>query len=212
MLSGICFGQTAPTISGVKFDGKTYFPSDMISNTPTIELLLSSEGASALQVEIAADSQGLYSGPANNGVFIFSVPNARKIPPGTHTIIISAVDSIGGSAEVFFEDLNVMGEPLKLSGLTAYHQVFSPEKSEQAIISYNLSDNTPLTVLFYNSSGDLILGKYFDGGDKGGKTGFNQIYWDGKDLSGHVVRSGYYVLKFIIGNKSVGTIKIIVMD
>lgn len=212
LFGGVCFGDALLTISDVKFDSKTYFPMDIISSTPAIEMVLSLEDGAAGSIEISADSKAIYSGPVTGGVFSFTFPGGKKISPGVHTICVKVADSAGRVATKSFSDLRVLEEGVKLSGLTCYPQSFSPGAGEKTTVSYILSVDGDLTILIYSGAGDLVWERDIESGAPGGKRGYNVVCWDGRNKSEKIVGNGCYPIKIISGNRVAGSAKVLVMD
>jgi flagellar hook assembly protein FlgD len=207
-----------PIIKDVKFDEKTYFPSDIISSTPRITATVTDEEGSVVTIEVWFSSKLVYSsfpGPAydrGKGVFDYTLSSRQKLDPGKYEARLKVVDDSGNEVVESFQNLKVVVGVPRLIGPACDPLDFSPRRCESASITYDLSFGAPLRVLIYNSSGDLIRSWEIKSGSEGGGRGLNRISWDGTDDTGRIVRNGPYNLRIISGNRVLGTAKFIISD
>ena len=78
--------------------------------------------------------------------------------------------------------------------VTNYPNPFHPGE-QPTTIAYKLKDNATVTMKIYTLTGGLVFQKSFPSGQVGGRTGLNEVTWDGRNGSGQEVASGGYVLE-----------------
>jgi len=208
-----------PTISHVRFDDKSYFPGDIIASTVKITATLSDDASGVGSIEVGIGDKILYPGSpmlsydTASGDLIVMIAEKERLAPGQHTVTIKVWDIAGNRATQAFSDLKVLPGFPKLSALFISPMAFRPGEGQKALISYNLSMDTPLSVLLYSeASGDQISDIQIKGGSFGGREGLNNISWDGTDSNGKYVDKGLYHIKIISGNKVLGSAKVMVED
>lgn len=67
--------------------------------------------------------------------------------------------------------------------------------SEAILLSYTLSQDAAVKVSIYTLFGDLVREIAASAGTRGGRTGLNELPWDGRNGKGDLVRPGVYVAK-----------------
>lgn len=200
-----------PVITQVKFDDKTYFTGDIISAIPKISAMITDETAVAT-IEVSINSKVVYRDSAGREMFEYALSEKQKLKPGAYIISIEAWDGSGNHSVATFSDLKVIPNPPKLSGLTCFPNPFKPGEGERVSVFYDLSVNSQIRILIYNMAGDLVWSLEPKEGSVGGKKGYNVIYWNGRDQYNKMVLTGAYYLKFVSGNKVLGSAKILVGD
>ena len=88
---------------------------------------------------------------------------------------------------------------------------FNPLTQGQTYFSYNLIENSEVTVYVFNLSGELIWQKNFSPGQQGGKTDLNLVPWDGRNMYGEMVENGVYIFKISTAKKLLDSGKVIVL-
>ena len=78
--------------------------------------------------------------------------------------------------------------------VTNYPNPFHPGETPTTI-AYKLKDNATVTMKIYTLTGGLVYQQSFNSGQPGGRTGLNEVQWDGRNGSGQQVASGGYVLE-----------------
>jgi hypothetical protein len=68
----------------------------------------------------------------------------------------------------------------------------------QTQISYQLVKDAKVSLEIYDLLGRKVRGWTFDPGASGGRTGANQVLWDGTDGSGRKVSKGGYLAEIVI--------------
>jgi hypothetical protein len=88
------------------------------------------------------------------------------------------------------------------SGVTEvfnYSNPFHPDEGPTNI-TYMLGDPEDVTLVIYDSLGNLVKRQTFPAGTPGGALGPNTIQWDGRNGSGDFVASGSYIARLIAGS------------
>jgi hypothetical protein len=84
-----------------------------------------------------------------------------------------------------------------LSNVRNYPNPFDPRKGGmqgKTAITYNLADNSEVTITLYDLMGYVVNEFSFSSGSEGGRQGPNVVLWDGKNgLGGFVSKGGYIV-------------------
>jgi|GEM_PF-2565310 len=211
--------RTPPTISDVKFDGKVYFPSDIISERAKITALLTDESSGVGSIEVWLSEILVYSaspGPALNvdtGAFELRIGEEKALDPGKYKAVIKIWDRAGNISSGEFRDLNVVPAMVRLTGPSCHPLVFRPGRGESGNITYNLSENADLKIMIYQaSSGDRIWAQDVESGKEGGREGLNHLAWDGRTAEGKVASNGIYNLRIVSGNRVLGSGSFIVRD
>jgi hypothetical protein len=68
----------------------------------------------------------------------------------------------------------------------------------QTEISYSLLKDLPVTVTLYDLLGQHVRHWHFSPGNNGGRSGFNNFWWDGTNESGQKVSKGGYLAQIEI--------------
>jgi hypothetical protein len=208
-----------PSIDRVMFDGKTFFPGDIISSTPRISAVITDDRDIISTVEVRISGVLAYSGSpgiAYNAVsrsYDYQLADPQKLEPGTYEVEIRVWDESGNRCVKKFSRLNVIAGLPDLKGPSCYPRNFRPGGGADLDITYYLSFDSPATVYIYNgSSGELKWSKYVEAGLEGGRAGLNRISWDGYDSNGSVTTNGYYGLKIVAGNRILGEANFLVVE
>lgn len=177
------FFQPFPTsnrISNAVLDGETIAYADSIGIHKT-DLM----GMELWHLQMPAGWSGYY--PTTGGWLI-------KTPDGGYLLSCLAAGEFGvlkctSDGEPVSESLT----PLPLLKLNAYPNPFQ----DKLTLSFELKAHQPVEVKVYNVKGQMI--KRLNSVQ--GKTGWNEVLWDGKDNNGIKAAQGVYLLKALVDGK-----------
>ena len=201
------------TISYIKLNWIETGQGEAISALPTIEfkiihsvpLTLASCGVLIDGAFVAAGS----SAGAGFTAFSYSLTSALSI--GRHEIGIKAVDLSGTIYSDSIKNLLVQsGSSLLIGVPLCYPNPYDPA-SGNANIAYSLSSDAELKIYIFDDTGSVVIKKDFVSGSNGGRSGYNEINWDGKNEAGSSIKNGAYTAALIAGGKIVGKAKIILL-
>ncbi|MFA5098208.1 MAG: SBBP repeat-containing protein [Candidatus Margulisiibacteriota bacterium] len=134
---------------------------------------------------------------------------------GTHTLSITAGGSGGSLFEASLVDLRVASETGSqgiIGAVLAHPNPYDPS-SGNARITYNLEKDSAIALYIFGINGRLVLKKEFLSGSNGGKAGFNDVAWDGKDDFGNELGNGVYAVRIVdkAGMKVIGKSKVAII-
>jgi len=70
-----------------------------------------------------------------------------------------------------------------------------------------LGDNADVTIVIYDSVGNLVKKAEYPAGTQGGIQGPNSIPWDGRNGKGDIVASGSYIAQLLVEDVNGGQFK-----
>ena len=130
----------------------------------------------------------------------------------THEVVVRATN-LAGSADVRQFKLLKQSEVFAVSSKPKnVPNPFRPRHGEGTTIMYNLSSASGAKMLIYDITGKAIWQKSFDPGAEGGKSGLNNVFWDGKNDFGEYVGNGVYIYIVTSGSKILHKGQMAVMD
>ncbi|HTY12631.1 MAG TPA: Ig-like domain-containing protein [Candidatus Omnitrophota bacterium] len=143
----------------------------------------------------------LSADPSNS--YLLGGNYSPTLSDGIYTVRIEAADSSGRITSREVVDLAVQtGADLAIQGTPLnFPNPFDPDNGPTSI-AYTLSKSADITLNIYDLMGGLVVKKNFGANSEGGKAGYNEASWDGKDNGGHPVGNGLYIY-LIIGNGNV---------
>jgi hypothetical protein len=209
-----------PTITNVLIDDRTRYPNDIISsacrisarifddrpqNIARIEVLFNTQ---VIYNATSADWQGIYN-PATE---MLTLNNHPPLPVGTYELIIRAWDTAGNQGQYNLTPLYVRDDSSVVSDPVNYPNPFRPAKGEQTTISYILSRDMDITLYCFDITATLLWKDEYKAFEEGGKAGYNEIYWNGKDAAGRLVSNGMYIFKIVHNGKIIRVFKVTVLD
>ncbi len=141
--------------------------------------------------------------PDTGNAYILRGSYSPDLTDSQYTIRIEAIDGAGKITSKEVIDLSVQASgDLALQGIPLnYPNPFNPESGPTSI-SYTLSKSSNISLNIYDLMGGLIVKKTFASAAQGGKAGYNEVTWDGKDNNGHLVGNGIYIY-LIVGDGKV---------
>ena len=83
------------------------------------------------------------------------------------------------------------GQDLKIAKLTCQPRFFSPKSDIEAMISFQLTQSSAVTVKVYNAAGRLRRTLIEE---MPLSSGTQVLWWDGRDRNGRIVASNFYII------------------
>jgi hypothetical protein len=206
----------SPTISNILLDGRRALANDVVSSTPKLSALISDEVALSqiASIEVLANGvQKYYGSPGiafNTTTGTFETP--ISLGEGSYTLTFRVWDLSGNPTEesltirVFGDEVGVVGPVLN------YPNPFSPARGVGTSIAYTLKSDFEVTLYIYDIGAHLVFKKSYPQGGEGGRAGYNEVYWNGKNVYGEYVPNGIFVVKLVGEGKVLKTSKITVID
>jgi hypothetical protein len=104
-----------------------------------------------------------------------------------------------------YHDIYVdISDPVLLDAEIVAHPNPFGFNEDRVAIDYWLRWSSPLTVKIYDPFGNLVWSRAINQSAAGAKSGYNRVYWDGRNQAGRRVANGIYVVQ-IIGVVHTGT-------
>lgn len=196
---------------------------DIISSKFKISgIVLTSEAVDSSSVRIYIDgsviSDGTYAHydsflqEADKTAVEYTIRTALAV--GTHTLKITADGLNGTSYEAELTALKVIdsNSPSVVGAVLAYPNPYDPAGGNTKI-TYTMQKDSDTVLFIFGVTGKLLLKRDCFSGTNGGKAGFNEVEWDGKNDFGEVVGNGIYAARIVEKNsmKVIGRCKIAVI-
>ena len=205
---------TAPSITSVKVNSATIVNNDYVKKDGTLTAVV--QDATGVSIEASAmiiDSvttlfkdltlPSTYDASTGNLTYVLNLST------GTHTIVISAVD-YNNNTSTYTRTVKVdSGEPAANMAYI-YPNPFNPLQGS-ARIAYQLNQDADITLYMFNEINQLVWKRVYLSGVNGGKSGYNEISWDGNTDFGELAPNGPYFLRIVSGGRMIGKIKIAVL-
>ena len=215
---------TKPVISDVKINEAGVVSGDTINSIPTIKAKLSgSDTVGGVYIDNLKITLGstLYtyasfdastdSYNSTTGVFTFKTKN--ELVPGKYDLKIEVSDYLGNWATYEATDLEVRaGSEAEIIGTPLNYPNPFNTTTGATKITYNLTVDSNILVYIFDVRGALVWKRSFSTGSMGGKAGYNEVEWDGKDDFGSTVGNGIYPFRIVAGARVLGRGKIAVLD
>jgi len=103
------------------------------------------------------------------------------------------------------EALETIGTPLN------YPNPFNPS-IQTTKITYTLTTDMGIEIYIFDIRGMLIWKRSYVSGSMGGKAGYNEVEWNGKDDFGYPMWNGIYPFRIVSGGKILGRGRIAVLE
>jgi hypothetical protein len=227
----------APQITSVKFDGKFYYTPqtgekyyvkgspDRLEITAAITPSLTSATITTLKVVIdGTENDALSSYNATTGQLAYKLLSA--LTEGAHTISIKATDIYANTANtpsypVYVESpsagvTNVPSAVGYPGGKSFFNPIgavaagVSAKAATTVTIAYTLPSAVPVDLKLYGSSGGVLWAQTVPSGAAGASVGYNELTWDGRDVTGQYVGTGIYPYQIVSGGKVISRGHIVV--
>jgi len=92
---------------------------------------------------------------------------------------------------------------------TCQPRVFSPERGDEATITFGADEDTSVTLEVYNVDGwlerKLVSGETM-------RVGRNAVIWDGRDDDGEILPSGIYLIALTVGDSKVRIKAVVILN
>ena len=215
---------TKPVISDVKINEAGVVSGDTINSIPTLKAKLSGSGTvggvyiNNLKITLGSTLYTYASFDASTdsynsttGIFTFKVKN--ELVPGKYDLKIEVSDYLGNWATYEATDLEVRaGSEAEIIGVPLNYPNPFNTTAGTTKITYNLTVDSNILVYIFDVRGALVWKRSYLTGSMGGKAGYNEVEWDGKDDFGSTVGNGIYPFRIVAGAKVLGRGKIAVLD
>jgi|GEM_PF-1156239 len=217
-----------PRIYNIRFDDIILVEGDIIRPDPVITAYLTDEATPPegpkpiVKDSIVLDFSDNYkiygddldSFTSSEGVYIISHKLKTPLGAGEFVFKITAYDTLGNMGESIPKSLRVMSGAVQMVGPTVvYPTPFSPvSKGGEATITYTLSTDAPVNIFMYDIGGKVMWTRRFSPRANGGRTGYNEVKWNGITDFGGYAGNGIYVYKVVAGGRVIGTGKLVVYD
>lgn len=145
---------------------------------------------------------------------MFAVATSETLDDGYYTLISRVYNQNGDASVYITTSLEVSSSTAIKDGVTPVVSPvpFMPLKGQILKIAYQLTRNADIGLYIYGISGGTMWSRKFPAGANGGRAGYNEIEWDGRDIYGKLIGNGIYPLKISADNKMIGKAYIVVYD
>lgn len=205
-----------PTITNIKFDGKTIINNDYVAASPIITATITddSSGIDTSQSAILLDSSPIYLSalPSGSSYISGSLTYKPALAAGTHTIRFQACDLAGNWTTSEALSFKVESGEVKISGAALnYPNPFNPASGQTTEINYELNINADIVIYIYDLIGRPIKKITCPSGTDGGRAGYNRVTWNGWSDFNEMVSNDVYIARITQGGKQIGKCKIAVL-
>jgi len=219
MVSGrIVLDTVAPSVNQITFDGGKVADNDLISTTPLIKVKLVdiAAGIDSSAVTLSIDGVTKYnttiSQVSSNVIMELSYQaTAADFASNlsSHTVKIEVKDRAGNASSTNITGLSLGGGAVAVQGsVLNVPNPFNPA-SQTTKITYQLTAGADIDIYIYNITGERILHKVIASGAEGGRTGYNEVVWNGQNSFGETVGNGVYLAHVVADGKVLGKVKIL---
>ncbi len=217
-----------PEIYNIRFDDIYLVDRDVVRPDPLITADLRDRATSPespsdiVKDSIVIDFSESYKiyGPeidslvSQEGVWKLSHKLKTPLGAGEYLFKIIADDKLGNEGTSTPKTVRVLSGTVQMIGPTVvYPTPFSPlTAGGEATIAYTLSTDAYVAIYMYDVSGKIVWTRKFAPRANGGRTGYNEVRWNGITDFGGYAGNGIYVYKVVSQGKLVGTGKLVVYD
>ncbi len=214
-----------PVISEVKMNDAGVVSGDIITPSPVIKAKLSAEGAVG---GVFIDNLKITLGPSlytyasfdattdsyNPTTGIFTFKSKSILPTGVYDFRIEVSDYLGnwGTFEAAALTVKDRSGEVRMEGVPLNHPNPFSTATGATKITYTLTVDTNIMIYLFDVRGALVWKRSCQSGSMGGKAGYNEVEWDGKDDFGSMVGNGIYPFRVVAGARVLGRGKIAVLD
>ena len=203
-----------PTVS-LTIDNNTVYVGDPISQTPTIDITVSSiSSLESAWLSLGSTRTNLSMRVVGSNYYA-THEVTTALTDGIYTLTIEAFDILSNATTYEVNQLYVQSQNLAMiQGVPLnYPNPFDPG-TQSTTIGYTLSKPANVTVSIFDIAGNLLKKNTYLSSQAGGRAGYNEITWDGRSTSGDIVGTGIYVYLIIVDGKVVqnGTGKLTVFN
>ena len=193
---------TKPMI-GFKSRGSAIVNGDNLASEPSFEVIMISNKPPLFgwrSIKEAAQSQPdiqwleITVDPSNP--FIYHGQYNPVLSDGVYVVKFEVLDNDGNNTVFEVNSLTVQSalDPAVGEPPLNYPNPFDPDDPPgTTMIAYNLTRSADTALAIYNTLGNQIIRRVFAAGEEGGKAGYNEVPWDGRDEGGRLAGNGLYV-------------------
>ena len=133
---------------------------------------------------------------------VYSLPANQQLSPGTYTVLITATSVYGTTSVKELTGL-VVAENLSVTkALVAYptavlQSSIRAQDHTAVQMAYQLSKNGNVSMVIYNTAGQVIYRGDYAAGTNGGSAGPNAVSWSGYTVAGAPAARGLYIVQLI---------------
>jgi len=203
--------------NSLKVNGVNLIAGDIINGLPAFEIKVEGVDISSLgKINLAAGSDidvstfkvyiddvlmtdgtlgryDSYTGSGRDITFFYTCKTA--LSAGEHKIVIEVYDNNGTIYMSEVSGIKVMsGGVAGVGPVLCYPSPYDNSKGNLKI-GYNLSVDANTTVYIFDLLGRLVYKVNYSSGQMGGKAGYNQIEWSGKDTFGSLAENDAYLIR-----------------
>jgi len=219
-----------PRIFNIRFDGIILVEGDVIRPAPLITADLTDEATypespstiekSSIildfsdEYKIYGDNIDSFVYSPSEGVYKLYHQLTTPLGAGEYIFSITAEDALGNVGSSTPKTVKVIPGAVHMIGPTvAYPTPFSPvSEGGEATITYTLSTDAPVKIFMYDIGGKVAWTRRFAPKANGGRTGYNEVKWNGITDFGGYAGNGIYVYKVVSGDRVIGKGKIVIYD
>jgi len=183
------------------------FDITVISNNPPLTLRGSQQQESQTPL---IQTISLTADP--NNPYIYRGKYSPVLDEGKYTIKLEATDNGGERTDKEYTNLMVRtAERISLLGQTlCYPNPFNPEAPPLSI-AYVLSKSTEITLTIHDLVMNQVIRMIYPSDTEGGRAGYNEVIWNGRDEAGNMAGNGIYVYLIIGEGRVLGKGKITIL-
>lgn len=221
-----------PEVTKITCDGVAMKAGEVIAAKPLIEIFLADEESSASRakfsfkmvnpskIKIYLDNQLVTNGLDTSGRYdsynadigIVSYQVKTELAAGSHSIGVEAEDYSGNAMSLYtISNLQVyQGDPQVVGNFLNYPNPFNPDQ-ESTKFGYVLSREAEVKIYIFDYLYRPVYLINCPQGSSGGRVGYNEVAWDGRDSAGQIVSNGLYFVRLVEGRRVLGKLKIAVL-
>jgi hypothetical protein len=148
----------------------------------TGELIYATEG---FQYDLDSHKSGTLTWRLNN------------LPTGNNTVVVYAFDSFNNMSTAETSFVTMTKDPISINNLLVYP---NPMKQNGGYFTFDLNFDSDITITIYTITGRKI--KTIK--ENSCISGFNKIFWDGRDTDGHKIANNTYFYTIKASNSTGG--------
>ncbi|MBI5699587.1 hypothetical protein HZC35_04650 [Candidatus Saganbacteria bacterium] len=198
--------RQSPTIGGTKSSGTglAIASNDYMSSTGDLKLNVSdlnTDGRITSVVVQVFNSSGVEVRRVESSEVLASY-SVAALPAGTYRVLITATSIYGTTSVKELTGLKVSDKLQVTSALVAYPTAVLQSsilaQGHTAVqMAYQLSKNGNVSMVIYNTAGQVVYRGDYTPGSNGGSAGPNVASWDGYTVAGVKAARGLYIVQLI---------------
>ncbi|MBU0580889.1 MAG: hypothetical protein KKA19_06900 [Candidatus Margulisbacteria bacterium] len=204
-------GAGGPVIIDLQFDGVPVVNFDYIGRTPLITArILDSDGVATASITISIDGIATTAGIIWDGeTMTYQVPNQLGL--GRHLFTITAKDILNNQGQKDFTG-TISDKVMIVGRVLVYPNPYNPQSDGDCKITYQLTNDSDIRIFLHSITGERLWQDRFYAGSEGGRTGYNEVSWNGESGFYERVGNGVYLVYITNGKgKFLAKTKILVI-